>query len=814
VTESLGKKPEAPGHHPTHKAAKIKESTFIDGVYSSASGNMPSEYTAWTPDGGASTASEHAKRLAETATAGSPTKSMLAILDDDDNDALSPNPEQKPGLVSSQPHVEKGKGRPGAGSHASGSLVDHGSVPEASETVAEEVSKATSDGLPATDAEVNAGGPQEEHVSKHALKEPVHASKAADTDVSEALPAAKETSHAATGAQAEEDVATTSAPEAKEATPSPPGPQAEVPDLAAAAFEPEEAPPVPEAKPGAVVKPGSPATEKMSKHLDSADDEAVDQASPARESANVAASTPAQQLSSQRTLAHGSLVQKGHQGQQKQDQLAEGSNLPTQYDAWTPSDSQPTKKDTSLEQMVAEFKSDDDDDGDESTAPTPAPARRLRSKRRGALAARAKAHAPSPAPLQSGDTGVIYDDDDLPRHHHRSISAELEGGWKSFMHKGAAAKAHKPKLDPDVAIMNSLYANDGGLPKQYTAWQPSAADGQASPPGIGADLKAAAKELESPLAFAQVSALTLGAGSVARLIQHAAVGDTSTVPTVLLQEVAVVANATRIAAANIVLDQYAQVLRSQTLQQLANAKLSPPKLAALWERLQQVDPLTNPGAVAVPERRQAQAEQLCQYFEKNEQSAAPAHQAVVQLEKASNQLAESVSQRAALAEEVDARTQLQRTVEQDVQSLSGLLNATQQELTSLSSEDLPALWPSGIGVARELMNLGAATEAVQAEHTELVDLLEAMQQRRVRVLEAQRVKVAQLHTAMGAADKTVAEKKALVTRSHEGIEAARQRLAGIRASCSATLGALGRRRHAGHMEAHAVEVALQVLRGP
>ena len=45
------------------------------------------------------------------------------------------------------------------------------------------------------------------------------------------------------------------------------------------------------------------------------------------------------------------------------------------------------------------------------------------------------------------------------------------------------------------------------------------------------------------------------------------------------------------------------------------------------------------------------------------------------------------------------------------------------------------------------------------------------------------------------------------------MEAARKKIASVQASCDATLGQVERRRHDGHMEAHAVEVALKVLRG-
>eukprot|EP00411_Alexandrium_monilatum_P054927 CAMPEP_0175437836 /NCGR_PEP_ID=MMETSP0095-20121207/55693_1 /TAXON_ID=311494 /ORGANISM="Alexandrium monilatum, Strain CCMP3105" /LENGTH=395 /DNA_ID=CAMNT_0016737557 /DNA_START=60 /DNA_END=1247 /DNA_ORIENTATION=- len=391
--------------------------------------------------------------------------------------------------------------------------------------------------------------------------------------------------------------------------------------------------------------------------------------------------------------------------------------------------------------------------------------------------------------------------------------------------KGAAAgKARKPKLDPDVAIMNSLYGNDGGLPRQYTAWQPAAGDPGGSVAAYASDdIKAAAKELDVAVAFTQLSSATAGLEPVARLIGEAAKdapgaasdNPDDRAPLVFLEEPAADSKASRASVANIVLEQYSKVLRSQTLQKLARAKLSQPKLAELWQRLQKVDPLTHPGAAATAGKHQAQAERWCQYFLQNEQSASPVHRAVAQVEKDGNAFAESVSQRAAMAEEKSARQQLLRTVKEDVNSLSALLNATRQEENTsaldLSKEDLTTLRLKGINDMRELMSFQGAVEAFRAMHAEVADVLEAALKRRVAVLEAQEAKLANLSRDMEAADQGVKEKQAILTRSTKGVNTTQQRLEGIQSSCDTTLSGLLRRQHTGHMEAHAIEVALKVL---
>jgi len=258
------------------------------------------------------------------------------------------------------------------------------------------------------------------------------------------------------------------------------------------------------------------------------------------------------------------------------------------------------------------------------------------------------------------------------------------------------------------------------------------------------------------------------------------------------------------------------VLRSPSLKQLARAKLSPPRIAGLWQRLQTMDPLTHPDAAPPPGKREAQAEQWCQYFETHAQAATPVHNAVVQAEKSSNELAEAEARHAASKEEVAARTQLQRTLEQDVRSLTALLNATQQERAALGLRPVQDALDkeaasAAKGSAKELMDVDEAVQSIRDSHVELVDLLHAALQKRTVALQAQRSKLSALLQSTKVEESKLAEKRASAAQAQAGIEAARKRLATIQAACDATLGARGHRQHAGHMEAHAIEVSLRVL---
>lgn len=539
-------------------------------------------------------------------------------------------------------------------------------------------------------------------------------------------------------------------------------------------------------------KPKGPAVSAMQEELDS--DEAVDHAFPAPQSA------------SQLQLPK---ARKGSKAPAKKANFMDGvydaaaGNLPNQYAAWSPEDQ--NKAGSQSKKALAQMEADFDDD-DDSATPTAAP------KRKQSRHHQAPAPPPPPPAPKADDDGVVYDDDDLPKHHVNLNMRGLEGGWQALMKKPEKKAAHSPKLDPDVQIMESLYTKDGALPSQYTAWSPddgpkaapaapaapqpkadsddddsSSSDGGDAPMDLEAAAKAFAKDPEKAFDFMQVG----------ELVHRAAAEATSWFSgTSFLEASTVSVDTTRSAAATNLLEQYAEVLNSKPLRQLAKAKLSPPKLQALFQQLQKVDPLG--GKQKAGKGKQAKAEQMCKYFQEHLQSASPVQKAVSLIEGSSNDLAEAVSRRAALLEEIDARTQLQRTMEQDISSLTTLAGLAKQ------GEDTSALVALGEAAA-------AATEGVQEAHAELKDFLDLALQKRIAVKQAQSQKLAQLQADVKSNDANIALKKKKASMSQAAIEKARKKLAGIATSCDATLDALARRRHAGHMEAHAIEIALKVL---
>merc|ERR1719161_3240317 len=130
----------------------------------------------------------------------------------------------------------------------------------------------------------------------------------------------------------------------------------------------------------------------------------------------------------------------------------------------------------------------------------------------------------------------------------------------------------------------------------------------------------------------------------------------------------------RISVASLVLDAYSDTLASPPLHQLSLSRLDTPQLENLWDKLQAVDPLTHHKAAA---GQKAQAEQWCQYFEKNQQSAGQVLKDTQKWEQAESETAAAASLRTAVIEEKQVREQLLGTLAQDRQTLTSLLKGEQ-----------------------------------------------------------------------------------------------------------------------------------------
>jgi hypothetical protein len=504
-----------------------------------------------------------------------------------------------------------------------------------------------------------------------------------------------------------------------------------------------------------------------------------------------------------REPSRGSLVQEGYHGKKKHKQHVEyqnarNPNLPQQYAPFDPDDTPAkpaTPQEASFEQMVADFKKDDDD----SPAATPVQSKRRQVKRSASASVASK-----------DDDETSYDDDDLPKHHRPSVVAELAGGWKAFIKAPSPQK--KKAEDGDIQMMNSLYSSDGSLPKAYSTWTPSD-DGSSTPQTMASsssddatesvagsdDVKAAAKELESSAAVKAAANELEGAESFVQVRKRRVRG------------AALDASSVKASAAGALVAQYAEALQSDSLKKLVSSKLSAARLIDALKHLQ-------PAPTPVAGKQQAQAEKWCRYFQANAQSATPVRSAITQAERATAELAEATAARSAGKQEAAAQAQLQRTVEQDVQGITAMVNATEQESAYFKvhpvSDNLGALAVEAgrAGLGEQLLSLEGAMQGFQYAHVELLDLLQTMLQKPNAVLHAHNERLARLSEGDKLRDQAVQWKRATATQAQAGVEAARHRIHGIQAACDATLAAHG---HSAQQraEAHAAKMVLQLLQG-
>eukprot|EP00928_Gymnodinium_smaydae_P014058 TRINITY_DN15099_c0_g2_i3.p1 TRINITY_DN15099_c0_g2~~TRINITY_DN15099_c0_g2_i3.p1 ORF type:complete len:1050 (-),score=343.88 TRINITY_DN15099_c0_g2_i3:592-3741(-) len=492
---------------------------------------------------------------------------------------------------------------------------------------------------------------------------------------------------------------------------------------------------------------------------------------------------------------------------------------------------------------------------------------RKRAKRRGAASLAQESFEAADEDDAVEEKKIVYDDDDLPKHKHLPLQAELSGGWRSLV--GRAAPKTKPKADNDVALMQSLFSGNGGLPTQYQAWKPddnkppapaamvatSRSTGEDEGVDGGAAADAATRATDGASAadddagdadtLTAAPAVSTKRGSAKRGrpgflqakadLEDDADDDDDAAPSparrsarakrrapaaasadagddddsmalaftqlrqkrsrhgsrrfaAACQGLSPDAGGFRMAAAASLLQQFAAVLKSSTLKQLAQKKFGCEQLSELSQRLQAADPhgpsflATNATATASKAARAAKTEAWCAFFQQHAATSKPLHQAAVAAERAGDAFAAADAARGALAEEKEALTQLVRTVDQDVQSLSELV-ALEQKATQ------------------------------EEGRVEMLDLLQVTLDQRSAVAEAHRQKAARVDQDLAAAERERSAKQAALTHVQASLEAVRKRMAGIRGSCEKSLAALDQWRHSAHVEARVVDFALRVVKG-
>lgn len=774
------------------KAKAAKQSNAIDDIYGAAAGNLPDQYTAWTPDGSAATPSP--KEHVSVSDLDDPKKAMAALLDDDDDSttiavAVSTSPmrffKNKPQPVTTSP-PQKETTTLGSPSDDAAAMNEVSTTQLATTQVTTESSLDDSDDVAVT---TTVRPRHHKHPKKKRHEKPP------DTELADISSESDDSDPFNLGSAGSSSKATAASDDAAlqvDATTAAPLSDDLQDDDATTMDAPRK-------------------HHRVKKASKFASDDMINDAFPApgddtSSDSDTLDSNPAPTTSA--PAVHTTI-------KKKQPALLD-TGLPNSYSAWSPDDksnADSKKSALDIKAMEADFDSDDDD------ATTVAPKRHHRKKHH-------RTTTPPPTVTMRGEDGVIYDDDDLPKHPMKNVLNDLQGGWQSFMHKTKHVTV-TAKPDTDVQIMQSLYTSDGALPSQYTAWHPEASSGseseaQPSPAPqeqsttVGADLPSVADfakddDSDSGASFTQIASES--SDPVARLIRHAtseAALQNEPNEASFIEEAAVVTDEARQEAANALLAQYGDLLKSKPLQQLVQAKLSVPKLQSLWHQLQSVDPLSN-SLISVATGKQAQAERWCRYFQSNAQSAAPVHQAVAAVEKAQNVAIEAQSRQAALVEEVAARTQLQKAMQTDIDILAKLLEMTKrgEDLTEVKS--LQQQVASEGAEANTLEDMDVALEQLHDSHSEIADLLELALQKRQDVYKTQQEKISELQGVVQAAKFVVSQKQADVDKAQTTLHNERQKLAAIQKSCTGVMALLEQQKHSSHMATHAVGMTLKVI---
>jgi len=272
----------------------------------------------------------------------------------------------------------------------------------------------------------------------------------------------------------------------------------------------------------------------------------------------------------------------------------------------------------------------------------------------------------------------------------------------------------------------------------------------------------------------------------------------------------------RITVASLVLDAYSDILVSPSLHQLSLSHLDTPQLKSLFQKLQAVDPMTHPKTA---EGEKAQAEQWCQYFEKNEQNAGQVLQETQKWEKAESETAVAASLRMAVTHEKQVRERLLGAVTQDRQVLTALLQQQQHSfheaateiegwLQRADKEVFSATGADGLAIHE------AATDALNVlsnAQTEMADVLELTIHKRNTVEANQKALLTQVTSEMHKVQSDWQQKKHHEESSKKSLDKAAKSFAGIQNSCDKVLTGMEQRRHGGHREVSAIRTALLVL---
>jgi hypothetical protein len=359
-------------------------------------------------------------------------------------------------------------------------------------------------------------------------------------------------------------------------------------------------------------------------------------------------------------------------------------------------------------------------------------------------------------------------------------------------------------------------------PKEYTAWKPG---GDSTSATNSAALEAAKHSLDAGddgLDFMQVEMSSEARAGTAALFSLWRRGSSAFPDRVaetvqdddlssLLEEEAVHVSQKDLAAATVVLDQYAESVGSTMLRQLAHAHLNLEKLQKLWQKVQKVNSSAADG-------QEVLATQWCKSVEKGVSGDSLSRSRSRKIEA---QIQETASWNEVLNEEVSARGQLLKAYTQDTQVMTGLQGQLQGQFKSLATTasglraQAAQAIKEGLGSPSTIANafeaVGRFEDSITQMSAELSDVVQAAVSKRASAEKLQKLALSQGKSKMTATEK---QKAALIAEDAEvkakAAKAAKQR-EHVQSMCDWTTSEMEKRERREKREKAAIHAALLVI---
>mmetsp|Transcript_30440 Transcript_30440/g.55758 ORF Transcript_30440/g.55758 Transcript_30440/m.55758 type:complete len:1055 (+) Transcript_30440:119-3283(+) len=380
-----------------------------------------------------------------------------------------------------------------------------------------------------------------------------------------------------------------------------------------------------------------------------------------------------------------------------------------------------------------------------------------------------------------------FDHDFLSSPSRSRTPRGLEGGWKSFLKGSKRKKKHKTH-DQGNGIMDLV-----NTPTTYTAWHPEHSDAQYTA-AAKSDLKAAEAAFDAPDDSEPAGFL--------QLRSEQALGSR------------------RADTAKLLLEQYADILKSPILLQLAHAQLGAKALRKLWVQLQSVN------ITVARSDHEAQSVQWCSDFQV--ESKALAKKTRVEQRQEALDLSQALTESLVLRQEIKAHSHFLQIASRDERSLQGLTGRVQHQFDSTAAllqqfqgemsgilNDLGTGSPGHADLQAHVNSLQESLGRIQGEvdagNLEITDIINTAASRRSGALTRWQANLAQVRASLA----DVEHRKSAIAAAGEAQKKAKDQNRSLRdrynQMCEWVLGEYQERQRQQESEKRAIKAALTVL---